>query len=394
MDKPRRFSHNIGIRHLLIVLCLLVISQDVTSRDYRIQTLRTAALKLGLEQQIEQAATGATSILTTQNGQTVAVRISERGRVEHIGLPLFNDAMRQQKPSPVYDLLEYAALDRNIILTENDLQLQKIQFFKGSWSSLMDVLPTDACSLGTVSDKFYQVVWGRNDNEIINLVIPIDYELLSNSSRRELETNLVREMGSQHVRRPSFHLVEELLQRTENDSIYVLPGEFFLMKSLTRNTYYRMSLVSQHVDDATYEEERMSILVDQDYPAETMANLLVSADPQIPDAAMQLDVQFSSYVKETMNVTLRQWTSYCENQGCKAFFIFDDIVGPSVKGYLLMHNEAMGYNHLLVLTCSMDDLTSEIPLFTGKAMLYIPNVEASKLLGSEDDVETNKKRFR
>ena len=152
--------------------------------------------------------------------------------------------------------------------------------------------------------------------------------------------------------------------------------------------------MSQHVDDATYEEERMSIIVDQDYPAETMANLLVSADPQLPDAAMQLDVQFSSYVKETMNVTLRQWTSYCENQGCKAFFIFDDIVGPSVKGYLLMHNEAMGYNHLLVLTCSMDDLTSEIPLFTGKAMLYIPNVEASKLFGSEDDVKTNKKRFR
>ena len=240
MDKLRRFSHNIGFRHLLAVLSLLVISQDVISREYRTQALRTAAAKLALEQQIEQAATGVTSFMTTQNGQTIAVRISDQGRVEHIGLPLFNDVMRQQKPSPVYDLLEYAALDRNVILTENDLQLQKIQFFKGSWSSLMDVLPTDACRLGTLSDKFYQVVWERNDNEIINLVIPIDYELLSNSSRRELETNLVREMGSQHVRRPSFHLVEELLQRTENDSIYVLPGEFFLMKSLTRNTYYRM----------------------------------------------------------------------------------------------------------------------------------------------------------
>ena len=59
-----------------------------------------------------------------------------------------------------------------------------------------------------------------------------------------------------------------------------------------------------------------------------------------------------------------------------------------------MHNESMGYNHLLVLSCRKEDLTSEIPLFTGRALLFIPNVEASKLFGSEDNLKHNKKNFK
>ena len=394
MERLRQFYRNRLVVLIASVCCLLALPQGVAAREYRTVALQKAALVLGIEQQIDNAGRATTTQIQTSAGNTVAVRLDDRGRVMHIGIPLFSTDMRYQKPSPVYDCLEYAALDRNIILSENDLQLQKIQFFKGSWATLMDVVPTDACSIGTLNTKFYQVKWSRNGVEIVNLVVPIDYELLSNSSRRELETNLVREMGNQHVRRPSFQLSEELLQRSGKDNIYVLPGESFLMKGLTRSTYYRMSVVSQQVGDATYEEERMSILVDRDYPAETMANLLVSADPQLPDASMRLDVQHSNYTKETMNVTLRQWTSYCEDQGCKAYFIFDQVEGSSVKGYLLMHNESMGYNHLLVLSCRKEDLTSEIPLFTGRALLFIPNVEASKLFGSEDNLKHNKKNFK
>ena len=394
MDKLRELCRNRFAGLVACTCCLLAIPQGVAGRGYRTVALQKAASVLGIERQIDAADKGTIIQIQTDACKTVAVRIDEQGRVVHIGIPLFSDYMRQQKPSPVYDCLEYAALDRNVILSENDLQLQKIQFFKGSWSTIMDVMPTDACSVGLLNEKYYQVIWSRNGYEQVNLVLPLDYELLSNSSRRELESNLVREVGNQLVKRPSFYLSEELLQRSGKDNVYVLPGETVLMKGLTRNTYYRTSVVSQQVGDATYEEERMSILVDRDFPAETMANLLVSANPQLPDAAMRLDVQLSNYSKETMNVTLRQWTSYCEDQGCKAYFVFDDSEGTVVKGYLLMHNEAMGYNHLLTLTCHKNDLTSEIPLFTGKALLFIPNVEASKLFGSEDNIKTNKKKFR
>lgn len=209
MERLRQFYRNRLVVLIASVCCLLALPQGVAAREYRTVALQKAALVLGIEQQIDNAGRATTTQIQTSAGKTVAVRLDDRGRVMHIGIPLFSTDMRYQKPSPVYDCLEYAALDRNIILSENDLQLQKIQFFKGSWATLMDVVPTDACSIGTLNTKFYQVKWSRNGVEIVNLVVPIDYELLSNSSRRELETNLVREMGNQHVRRPSFQLSED-----------------------------------------------------------------------------------------------------------------------------------------------------------------------------------------
>ena len=382
-----------GLRHVLFVLCLLVTFQSVTGRDYRTQALRAAAAKLGLEQQIEQAASGTASILTTPDGWNVSVRISDDGRVEHIGLPLFNDAMRQQQPSPVYDCVEYAALDRNMLHSENDLLLQKIQLFNGSWQTVGDVRPTDRCSVGLRYGKVYQVTWSRNGQEMVNMAVPIDYELLLGANRRELEQHLADEIVRQHVKRPPYHLAEELLQRTAEEGIYVLPGDTFLIRGLTRNTYYTKAILSQQVDSTTYEEERMHILIDPRHPAETMANLLMSTDPQLPDAVVTLQLQLSSYAKKTVSFTWRQWSSYCEKQGCTSYYIYDNTQNSVVKGYVLMHNKALGYNHLLAVTCTNDDLVSDVPSFSGKAYLFIPNVEASKLFKSEDGLKYNKKNF-
>lgn len=394
MGRQVIFYHRRCLRQMFIALCLLVIPQSIISMDYRTQALRAASVTLNLEQDINRCVIGQTSTIILPSGQAIVVRIDEDGMVEHIGIPLFSDFIRQKKPSPVYDCIEYAVLDRCLIHTENDLLLQKIQLLKGSWQTVCDILPTDECMIDNWNEKVYQVTWRRNGMEIVNLKLPVDYELLYISSRRELEKIFADEVERQHVKRFPYHLVEELLQRKENDDIYVLPGESFLIKGLTRNTYYRKSLVVQRVDTITFEEERMGILIDKDYPAETMANLLVSTDPQLPDAAMQLELQMSSNEKRTVHVTLRQWLSYCESQGCIPYYIFDESDDSRAKAYLLMRNKTMGYNHLILLTCLIDDLVSDVPSFTGKAYLFIPNVEASQLFGSEDNLKANKKQFR
>ena len=366
----------------------------VTGREYRTQTLRTAAVKLGLEQQIDMAVSGTTSIIDHQTGQAISVRISDNGLVEHIGLLLFNIEVRQRNPLPIYDCIEYAALDYGLIHSENNLLLQKIQLFNGSWQTVCDIQPTDECSIALRSEKAYQVIWRRNGNEIVNMAVPVDYELLMISSRRELEQIFANELEAQPIKHSSYYLTEELLQPTETEGVYVLPGESFMLKGLNRNTYYKKVVVSQQEDGVTYEEDRMAILVDRNNPAETMANLLMSNDPKLPDAAMRMDLQLSSYAKKTVNATLRQWISYCEDQGCIPYFIFDESDGTTAKGYLLFRNQSMGYNHLLSLTCSLNDMTSDAPKFSGKAYLYIPNVEASRLFGNEENLKTNKKRFR
>lgn len=290
---------------LCIVCMLLAVPQGIVGREYRTTLLRQAAATLGIERQIAKADKDATTQIVTPSGTTVSVRIDGNGMVEHIGLPLFHSAMRKQTPSPVYDCLEYAALDRHVIHTENDLLLQKIKFYKGSWQALLDIQPTDACSITNQSDKYYQLVWSRNGRETVNVVVPIDYELLSVSNRREIEKNFVH--------------------------------------NVTR------------------------------YHAASKAALSKDIDPQLAKADLHLDMSLSSYARKTISVTLRQWISYCESQGCTTSIKYDDSDEAVIKGYVLSRNDAMGYHHLLELTWTMEDLSQSSPKIKGKALLFIPN---------------------
>jgi hypothetical protein len=183
---------------MLVVCLLLTVPLGIVSREYRTSLLRQAAFTLGIERQIAKAGKGITTQIITTSGTTVIVRIDSNGMVEHIGVPLFNAVMRKNTPSPVYDCIEYAALDRSAIHTENDLLLQKIKFHKGSWQTLLSTKPTDACTITNQSDKYYQLAWHRNGREIVNMVVPIDYELLSISSRRELEKNFTHGVSHYH----------------------------------------------------------------------------------------------------------------------------------------------------------------------------------------------------
>lgn len=290
---------------LCIVCMLLAVPQGIASRDYRTSLLRQAAASLGIERQIAKAGKDVTTQIVTPSGTTVCVRIDSNGMVEHIGLPLFNAVMRQQTPSPVYDCLEYTALDRHVIHTENDLLLQKIKFYKGSWQTLLDIQPTDACSITNQSDKYYQLVWSRNGRETVNVVVPIDYELLSVCNRREIEKIFVHDVTRYHA--------------ASKDTL------------------------SQDID------------------------------PQLAKANLHLDMSLSSYERKTISITLRQWISYCESQGCNTSIKYDDSDEVIIKGYILSRNDAMGYHHLLELTWKMEDLSQSSPKIKGKALLFIPN---------------------
>lgn len=378
---------------MLVAVCLTV-SAGMYGQDFRTQTLRTAAEKLGIAQLLQTLDKSATSLLLTPSGQEVTVRLDSQGRVDHIGHPLFSAEVREQIPSPVYDFLEYAALDMLLGLSENTLQMERVHFFKGSWQTLRSIHPTDHCSIGTVKGEYYHVSWQRGDDDVVNMAIPIDYELLSNSTRRELGQNFARDIVYfRQGLRPEYHLAEELLQKYLGDDVYVLPGDSFLVSGLTTNTYYKRIVIEKKYKSNVYKEEKIVSLLDANYPGETLANVLLNTDPQMPVAVLDAELQLSGYTKKQVRVTWQQWLDYCKSQGCIPYYIYNDTDGQSVSGYLLMRNQQMGYNHLLIVSCPLKDLTADVPFMKGKAYLFIPSVEASRLFGSSPSAKSNEKIF-
>ena len=301
MEKQRVLHLSRQIIKLLFFISLIMVPQGVAGREYRTSALHQAASVLGIEEQISNAPEGVTTSITLSSGKTISVRINNNGAVEHIGLPIFSQELRRQTPYPVYDCIEYAALDRLFILTENDFLLQKIIFLRGEWKSVLGIKPSDSFTITTHDNKYYQLVWSRNNCELINMVIPVDYELLSGSNRRELEQSFVHNVV-RHCEATNFNLTEDI-------------------------------------------------------------------DSQLAKSDIEVDILLSDYARHNISVTLQQWLSYCENLGCTTDIKYDDSDELFSKGYVVSHNAAMGYHHLLELTWQTE-IHSKIK---GKALLFIPN---------------------
>jgi hypothetical protein len=303
---------------------------------------------LGIKADIKKLPNGNVSELVTSADERLVVCKDEKGQVTHIGLKLFSNEIRKQMPSPVYNCIEYAALDRRYRLSENDLLLQKIKLVTGSWKDVYGLLPTDGCSVSIINDKHYMVKWSREGKDLLTMAIPIDYELLNHSSRREMERAVLNSLSQvRPVARVAHPIDEKQLMKYGDTGLYVVPGDTFLLAALNRNMYFVEKTISQKIDTIIYEEERPFILVDRNYPAETMANMLIGADPQLPDAALELDFQLSSQNKKTLIITLRQLLSFCQSQGCEAYYAYDSRDEKYVSGSLLLRNRAEGYNHLV-----------------------------------------------
>ena len=356
------------------------------AQAYQTRLLQTMAERLNLTEQLSDTML---TQLSAADGRLINVRFDD-GRVCHLGIPLFSNEMRTLMPSPIYDYLEQALLDRLYHISDNTLSLQKIKFFTGSWQSLESIHPTDICNISNLEGKQYVVSWVRGSEEIASLTIPINYELLANSSRKEMEETFVRNLKAHRTtihHLPPTTQIESQLIDFGKDSLLMLQGPSYLRPFITRSTYYRMQSVTEREDTIAYEEIQPVLVVDRRYPQETMANLLLNG---YGDCQLKLEIQRSDYRRETVNVSLKQWQSFCEKEGCTPYFAFEDVYAQEAAGMVIMHNAAKGYDHLLYLQCPLSTMDSGHPLMTGKLYLYLPNNNILNLFAEEKVKLSNK----
>jgi hypothetical protein len=362
------------MRRYFILVFLLVFLVPASAQTFHTKLLQSIAERLNLTEQLRD--TTLTQV-TTSEGRMLNVRF-DGGQVFHLGIPLFSNEMRTLMPSPIYDYLEQALLDRLYHVSDNTLSLQKIKFYCGSWQSLETIRPTDICNISNLEGKQYVVSWIRDSEEITSLTIPVNYELLANSSRREMEESFARDLKN-HRSSLTTHLPppdEGQLVSYGKDSLLMLQGQSYLRPFITRNTYYRMQSVTEREDTIAYEETLPVLVADRRFPQETMANLLLTSNS---DCQLELEMQRSDYRRETIRVSLKQWLSFCQKEGCTPYFAFEDVYGEQAAGMVIMHNAAKGYDHLLYLECPLSTLDSGHPLMAGKLYLYLPNNNISNL---------------
>lgn len=376
-----------------LIMATIAVSLTLSAQSFKSDRVRMAVEKMGIKIVSDSLMPDTTISLTAKDGRTISLRTSPMGEVEHIGVPLFNNVMRLLQPSPVYDFLEFALLNWKYKINPNQLYLSKVIFKTGSWETLLrNQLDKYECSIENRDDKLYIVTWKHDDKVIAVVGIPIEYELLNNDTRRNMERAFIKELEkttSSTIRPKPTIVNEDSLSIYGTEGLFVIPGKSYIIDLLNQNVYYKLTTVYETVDTILYKkpvtmkmEAVIPIVVnDPEFPAETFANLMMCDDTSVPKVTIDLDFHLSNYHRQQITIPLSQLKAFCRQQGCNFYFACDGIQKEIIRGVMFASNLPMGYNHLFSLSIPVEQLTSTSPVVKANVYLYIPPIDKEKLFG-------------
>lgn len=375
---------------LLFILCIAMTCTRAPAQTFLNGKLRQAAEVLGLS--IEDISTictrpGETVHMKAKDGCPLCLRTTPGGVVEHIGIPLFNDSVRQFSPLPVYDFMEFALLNWRYKVTPNNLYLSKVIFRHGGWGTLLkDGLDQCECSVSNYDDRLYILSWLCDSAVVAQAAVPVDYELLNNDSRRNMERDFVRQLADftgakAEIKMTPSHITvnEDDLSLYGTEGLFVIYGESYILEELNQNVYYTL-------DDAS-----PTIVVDSCHPAETLADMMMTTDPRVPDITLTLNFHLSDYSRQKLSLSFRQLKDFCQQRGCKLYFACSELTDKRIRGTLIVSNRPRGYNHLFSINMPREQLTATHPEATASVYLYIPPIEKHKLYGKEPNAKSGAK---
>ena len=382
------------VRLLLLTLALLLSSLILSAQNYKTDRIRKAVQVLDLHVEGDSLMPEETVLLKIKDGRKICLRTNSMGEVEHIGIPLFNDVMRILQPSPVYDFLEYAVLNWKYKVSPNRLYLSSLIFKKGGWDTLLkERLSECDCMIENREDKLYIVTWKQSDKEIAVIGIPIQYELLNNDTRRNMERDFIKGLDGYNpmiIKKPRTIINESKLSIYGTEGLFVLPGESYIMDYLNQNIYYRLSTINEKVDTVINQEPVLMevgailpvVVNDQEFPNESFANLMMCDDASVPEITMELEFHLSDYRRQHITTSLSSLKAFCRQHGCRMFFAGNGAKSGKARGVMFASNIPKGYNHLFSISIPVEQITSPNPTVKSDVYLYIPPIEKNKLFGT------------
>lgn len=385
------------IRLLCTILFSALTSLSANAQEeytFKTERMKQAAKALGILNVPDSVNKHGSWQLLGRDGQMISVRTDSTGMVEHIGVPLFMNNIRVLEPSPVYDFLEYAALNWKYKFTPNTLYLSKVLFRHGNWQVLLNGhLDKADCAISNQDDRLYIVKWTQNEEVLAELGIPIEYELLNNDTRRNIEKLFINQLSEHQSQRlsdrPQKTITEDDLKIYGTEGLFVLQGDSYMIEELNQNVYYELTTLYEEADTIIHgntvtmkiETVAPTITLSDEHPAETFANLMLADDATLPDVMMHLDFHLSDYHRLELQLPLSSLKDFLLQEGCRLFFAYSGTIKEQARGILFVHNAAEGYNHLLSLSLPAASLTEKSPEVKAAVYLYIPNVDTSHLFG-------------
>lgn len=366
------------LKRCLMATLMCSIAAASHAQNFATPSLTAAAKQLDLKSALIPNIPSDTTIdVAIADGNFVRVRIKEE-QVEHIGWPLFGSEIRRSMPSPVYDFMEYAVLDYHYHLNDNPLPLQQMKFIAGNWQTLETIYDNADFTIA-MQDGKYHVKWAKDGKTMVDVMFPANYELLLHDTRRNLMRAFVVGLQRWTGDIPSFSGNRQRMERRDSTDIYVMKGRSYLSPLITSDTYFLTKNDTTIEDTDTLVSQRYVPVWDVSYAEESAANLMMGA-LKLPEEAL-IQLQFIIDVRDQQAVTcpLRQWLSFCLQQGCDLFWGLERR-DENITGSLFMRNNKVGYDHVAQIVIPMEAIgKGKKILLKGRVHLFAPTTNVENL---------------
>lgn len=256
------------------------------------------------------------------------------------------------------------------------LQEEKVALLEGSFDELRSLCKDTAVAMEvTVADgKRCAARLHQDDGRSVTVSYPADYQIILGVTLMEMENSLYESvMDSPSVFPVNMVNVDSTsLQPLESGMVYLYEGDYFVLPALNNNRYY-VREAPGHFD----------LLYSEDYPIETMANMVTGTEIETD---IRLSILFVKYGfrRDTLSVPLNRWVGFCLNEGCIPYYGVVSYQDDKVVAVLLMRNEDLGYVHVMKFSFNTSILEKRSGEITARLNSYVPFSNV-KFLFSEDE---------
>ncbi len=345
---------------LYIIMCLVVALTATAQMAFRTSELQRLATTLRID--TSRLHDGYNYLSVDNQPLTVHLQNNE---LDHIGLSLFSEEMRQMSQTPVFDFLERYFLQLKYPPSEKTaaemIRDDAFRFERGSLRTIGTLLPTDNFEYHTDGHR-YVASWSRNDNPLLVVSFPVEYQLLSGKTKIDAENHILSD-----IRQTAIVHTPDNMETQQNDH--------YIVESCTNRIYF----VGKR------------LVASSRYPAETVANMMLSTEMKGSVMLRLTQVEYG-FRKSTAEVDLKQWITFCRNTHCQLFFGVDNIADDgTVEAVVLAVNREENYNHVLTVTVPADVIAAQQGTVEARLYSYVPTQNVRNLFGAYQ--KSNPKTF-
>ena len=326
-----------------------------------LRTLLAALTSAGVPVEVQSADSLA---YTAYKGYPIVMRY-QNGSLEHIGVDIFGYGGNSAQEQVLLDFVERYNLQMLMLDKDADRQLQMDLDGVDAPAFFSTPLHRDGPILLNVSQtdgNRYTARWGQEGGIIRQMTFPSDYQFLTGKNKIELEDGFLASLQGP-VRNPNPENPDELPLQRMGPARYQCPEGQYLIPEIHRTTYY------------AGEKGHLYPVISDAYPEESIFNVLI-----LPGMAQgwtaHVRVLKYGYATETAEIPLEQLLGRCRMNGCIPYVGIESLDKKSGRliATLMLHNEALAYDHVAKITLNRDQFSDETtaPSLSMTISVYVP----------------------